>query len=249
MRQSEKMRWERILLDAFLPSSGLAVPEKIIHHDKPDFILNVDGLRLGLEITEIVTPLYREQEALRSRMLRLASDLWIQGGLPPLRASVYFNNQHPLRRSDMLPVAQLLVAAAQLGLPVEGEMRRIEAGIGNGRHLPNQVLSIGLACLPAKLRTHWVPSDSGFVPALTPEQLQKEIDRKERQRHDYSQDIEQCWLLLCVDGFCLSSMFDLDPACDDYPFTSGFDRVGCFDRGSSRTQWLRCVPVPEQSAE
>ncbi len=236
----EKKRWERIFLDGALESAGLGKPDEIEHGDRPDFILNFGERRVGVEITELVDRPHREQESLRSRVLGLASRLWRERGFPPLRASVLFNPQHRLTRDDVQCVAEQLVTVAEANLPAQGESRRIRPR-HERRSLLRHVDSIGLSRLAAQRRALWVPSDGGCVPTVTPERIQAVIDGKEEKIRGYSQGLDQCWLLLCIDGFCISSMFDLDPACLDHKFRSSFDRVGCFDRGSKATVWFHRV--------
>lgn len=239
-----------MFLDAFLASIGLAAVQSIVHDDKPDFVVALAYRRLGIEIREIVREPaigmepHREQESLRWQLVELVVEQWNERGLPPIHASVHFNPNHRLRTTQLCGMAETLLAVAEEWLPTGEGSRSIKGIDETPRRLPREVHTLRIGRFAVLERAHWVPADSGWIPSITPPQIQTLIDQKNRKRAGYRPCADEYWLLLCADGFSVAGSFELDAACHEHRFKSSFDRVGYFNRLRQTTEWLACDPVP-----
>ena len=66
---------------------------------------------------------------------------------------------------------------------------------------------------------------AGFVPTLTPPDLQKVLWDKEVKVSSYRRQCEEVWLLIVARGFEPSTFGDLGPEVGGYRCESGFERV------------------------
>ena len=243
MSRFTKKDRERMFLDAFLASEDVGPVQSIDHDDKPDFVIALFDRTLGVEIREVLREPaigldpHREQESLRWQLVELAQAIWNKKDLPPIHASVHFNPHHPLKADQLREVAETLVAVAARNIPRDERSTSIKGVQERPRQLPAGVHTLGIHRFAFLDEASWVPADSGWVPSISPQQIQTLIDQKNRKRMGY-RSADEYWLLLCADGFSVAGSFKLDPACRDHRFRSHFDRIGYFDLLRKSVVWL-----------
>src|SRR5438309_1243072 len=113
---------EAFALEIFLSAYGkpYSAPQRGIPGEDPDFLVEVDGERVGLELTELVSSELRKQEEFRVDVIVEARDAYGDSGGPPLEVNVQW---HDLAvRGDRKKIAEGIVGVidsmAPANLPV-----------------------------------------------------------------------------------------------------------------------------------
>lgn len=113
--------------------------------EPPDFLVVTPEGRVGIEFTAFYLPrapgkrASQELDALRDRVVRMAESLHAKAGGPALYVSVFFEEDHAPRKSDVTPLAHELTGALlRRGMPrcasepsTELGFRELPAGIAH----------------------------------------------------------------------------------------------------------------------
>ncbi len=231
-RTLQKAR-ERAYLQRFRENLADFPEGEIVPSEHPDFLIKTQPRWIGIELTEYVqephedrgSPM-RAQERTEDKVLLTASQQHQSNGLPPVAVHVLWHPHQALGRRRIQELAAALADLVQRHLPETGH----NVTIRRRRHpawrsLPQEVAYLSVDRRINFSKNSWTFVRGGWVPTLTPPQLQKLMQNKEAKVPSYRQQCREVWLLIVARGFEPSTFGDLGPEVEGYRFDSGFDRV------------------------
>jgi hypothetical protein len=234
VKEAAKKARERTYLERFR-QNFVAFPEgEVVPSERPDFLIEAQPRRIGIEVIEyhVQEPdedrgsETRAQEAKEDKVLRLASEQHRSRGLPPVVVSVVW---HPHRALDSRRRTELVTDLAKLvqeHLPESSHSITIRRRHHPAwRSLPEEVASLTVVLRESISKNSWTSVRAGFVPTLTPPDLQKVLWDKEVKVSSYRRQCEEVWLLIVARGFEPSTFGDLGLEVGVCRFESDFDRV------------------------
>jgi hypothetical protein len=223
---------ERIYLEKFaksLPDFPSGTPEKSMN---PDFLLHLSDHTLGIELTRLYraapsgTPSLKSQESLRERIAAAAKKQYDVRGLAPVRVTVTFNDQFPLKKTDVKRLSQQLVELA-IRLRPESGLREEEFQWKNRAYFPREL--IGIHVWAVGERSFWSAPTAAFGIRLSPSEVQQKIDHKNQKMHLYLKRCSRVWLVICTHAEGLSSILGISPEVIAASYASTFERVFIFE--------------------
>ena len=163
--------------------------------------------------------------------------------------SVYFSHWIHLRKSTIRPLsarlAELVHSANLDNLDVYGDIVLENDGQTDG--FPEGIDSIHIRRLPSVITGFWNAPDVGWIPDCSIEQIQDVIDKKTRRAIDYRQEGNSLWLVIVIDGFRISSSFNLPKKILNHYYRSEFDRSFLLNNVTPTSFRLRTYRATETS--
>ena len=219
--QEKKMR-ERHFLEAFLKHSNQTF-ENIVDHEGPDFILERDGIRLGVEVTLVyrdegpVGSLLKKNESQSEGFLqRLADAYYLSGGLP-LSLMTNFS-AWPTTKDIPRLVEKLKANYPEVGA-AEREVEVDDTGTYYLRALPDRFGDYKVwQCANVSV---------GWVGVLEKGSIESRIASKARKLSAYRRCVETNHLLIVINQMRGSGMVNLPDTLGKLD-GCGFDEVHVF---------------------
>jgi hypothetical protein len=184
----------------------------------------------------------RAQERTEDRVLLMASEQHQSKGLPPVAVYVIWNPHRAFSRRRIQELATVLADLVQEHLPELGHEVAIRRHPAR-RSLPEEVGSLTVDRRINFAKNSWTSVRSGFVPTLTPPELQKIMRNKEAKVPSYRQECQEVWLLVVAHGFEPSTFGELGPEEEDHEFETSFNRVFFLHHADEYVTELRVRPV------
>jgi hypothetical protein len=224
---------------------------EVVSSESPDFLIKAQPRWIGIELTEyhVQDPdeghgsRMRAQEKTEDRVLLTASEQHQSKGLPPVAVYVLWNPHRAFSRRRIQELATVLADLVQEYLPVLGHEVAIHRRHPERRSLPEEVGSLTVDRRINFSKNSWTSVRAGFVPTLTPPELQKIMQDKEAKVPSYRQECQEVWLLIVAHGFEPSTFGELGPQQEDHEFESSFDRVFFLHHADEYVAELRVHPV------
>lgn len=238
----EKKRHEKFLLDRFLEHQGIT-PTRIDPGESPDFLVDIDGRTVGVEVTQLFIkrcnsearllpeekalleakePTLQAIESITSSIVSKARRIYLDADNPPVHSQILFSSwiKPNIDNKKRDQVAKLIADQIQ-GMSLQN------SEVANWRSredekenpLSDWVIFISAQRVPELRFARWSPTNNsvGFVSTLTPERLQEEIDKKASRISAYKKRAEEIWLLIVADRTRSSQKFSVMP---DFPLDS-----------------------------
>jgi len=244
---SAKKQHERFLLDRFLELQGIS-PTSVEPRDPPDFLIDLEGRKIGIEVTELFIrsrskghprpegkPFLQDIESITNQIVSTARKIYFDAGNPLLKAEIWFSDQITLDKKKGDQVAKLIanqIQSMSLQDSQAAVWRSSEAEYEE-RSLSEWIDIICTQRVPEyrdaqwKDRfAQWTVARPGLVAPLTPKHLQEAIDKKAKKIDSYKKCAEEIWLLIVANRTLPSQMlyvapdFSLDSVSS--PFTKTF---------------------------
>jgi hypothetical protein len=117
----------------------------------------------------------------------------------------------------------------------------------NSEHFPKEIAMIHIYCHPNGKENRWVCSSIGYIPEITPEQLQEKIDKKEQKLNSYTSKCSEIWLLIVADDLRIPSTVDLTASASGHHYITRFNRIFFFWNGSRRYVELKLANANQTS--
>ena len=201
----------------------------------PDFLVRSHSPILGVEVTR----LFRDpvagsppRQLLESRSRKFVAEAErAYRGLDarPLTVSVHLNHHWHPRKVERRAAAQFLAELVHsLDLSIGGAAR---IAFPDERFRPHRGAfhAILVHWFAVSTDGFWAAPDADFIGAVTPEMLQRVLDKKNKRVADYRVHAPLLWLLIVVDGAVLSSAMEVGLEVADHRYNVGFDRAFLFD--------------------
>ena len=207
----------------------------LLDFEGPDFLVRSNVPILGVEVTRMFkdpAPGSPPKQLLESRSRTFVAEAeraFRALDSRPLTVSVHLNhNWHPKkveRRAAAQFLAELLHA---LDLHVGGAAR---IAFPDERLRPHRRAFHAILVHWFEVSTDgfWAVPDADFIGAVTPEMVQRVLDRKNKLVDGYRLHAPLLWLLVVVDGAVLSSAMEVGPEVAAHRYNLGFDRAFLFD--------------------
>ena len=252
MKRDVKKAREETYLRRFRENFAGFPEGTILPSERPDFLVETDRGRLGVELTEyhISEPdegrgsPTRAREGTEDQVLRMAAEQYRSKGLPPVVVNVLWHTNQALDRHRMPELATGLADLVQEHLPEPNQSVTInERRHPAGRYLPEEVASLHFIRRDSISKGSWTPVRAAFVPTISPSELQRTVRSKEAKVLSYRQQCREVWLLIVARGFEPSTYVDLGSEIEVHEFESSFDRLFFLHHADEYVAELRVRPA------
>lgn len=219
---------EKYYLEALLRCGNMHALAAVEPCESPDFILNIGGRRVGIEITEYFHPPdggdrpHQEVQSLKEQVMQLAEQLHAQAGGPALYVTAHFGIHGRIAKSTIRPIAESLAAAvlSQEAPPSVGaEPVRVPHHM-----LPREIVQAMLFCSVDGEDKLWSPDNGGWVAEITPAHVQQLIERKSRMVANARPKCDELWLLVAQNDWD-GAPCELNEEAAAASYSFPFDRV------------------------
>jgi hypothetical protein len=240
---SNKRHRELFLFERFVEAIGLEF--KIIDSsgEAPDLIVEHQGIRLGIEITEIFVSHItgddgpQAAEGVRQRILRKARSIYESDGPPYVHVSVVFSAGADLRSVQRDETAKALAVLVRKQQPLRSDSHVVWRQ-DHVSGVPSVVSSVHMLTVPAPAMAHWAAPSAGWVTTFTSFTLQQAIDDKARLLPGYRRRAEHHWLIVVGDGWQPSRFARMGEQVDLTCLRSPFDRSFFFSEVQGKVHEL-----------
>ena len=200
-----------------------------IRSESPDFILENNSHKIGIEITVFHPPPPQGQPSnqeivsLRRRVIDMAERFHADGGGPALYLHAIFSKNLRFNKSRVCSIAQEL-AQVVLQSPVPHSF--IEGPyLIESTQLPREIAKVWLHASISGTDKLWQSSIVGWVVSIIPEQISLVIQNKTRLIDLYRKSCDKVWLVIVHDLFSGASQCELTDACAATSYDNIFDKV------------------------
>jgi hypothetical protein len=197
---------------------------------KPDFVVDHDGGRLGVEMTCIHIPgkvngmPLQQHEAEEDEIVENACAKATQCGLPPLKVGVIFTGNPPKKKNRKTDWADTLFEIVRNNCPEPGGI--VYLGGMDGGSLPEGFWWVGINRILKWKKHSWNCEDeAGDVETDFSTQLQERINAKAAKLRQYRKHCDKCWLVIAAPGRRPSSFFEFSNEMATRSYRSPFERV------------------------
>lgn len=231
----KKRRRERFLLDQFLQQQGLK-PENInqLKPPNPDFLIDLNGRMVGIELTEIFVqpdkskkdlrsvkqPLLQEIESITDLIVSQARKIYSEANNVLVLSTIVFSQvaRDKQRRKQIAELIADKIRDMAAGNSLEVNWKPV-VGDNGAPLLSEAVAFIHIRRVPEKRFARWSVARAGHVANLTLKHLQDQINLKARKLKSYRKNtnIKEIWLLMVADRTRPSQMLHRRP---DLPLES-----------------------------
>ena len=224
-----KKQQERFFLEQFIIAASLQA-EIVEMRESPDFIIQVKGRRVGVEITELFishdskADSMQAQESISKRIVEKAQKLYEKIGAPPAHVTVCFGPGRDLRLLNRDQTAQALVSfVSRLNL-AERQLFEWRPEELDGA-LPDEISFIHALGLPNYEIAHWGVAGAGWVASLSLSLIQPRIDEKVQNLLLYRKAVAENWLLIVANSTKPSQFIEVKNDFDPSMVSSLFERT------------------------
>jgi hypothetical protein len=223
--QKERERVYLRLLQRLRPEVPAGVPEE---PEPPDFAFRVGDSILGIEVTEYHNPQrdgrrpLQEQDALRRRAIEIAYDTFRASDTRALDVSVLFRPVSEFSKGDVTRIASALARVVAATPTASWEQVRLDASQAK---LPDPVSTVFITEVPQEASGRWKHVFASSVHSVTPEDIHREIRRKEVGTGGYSPNIAELWLLIVQDYESRAHAAELTAEATEHVYETVFARV------------------------
>ena len=229
---SAKKQHERFLLDRFLELQGIS-PASIEPLDPPDFLIDLEGRKVGIEVTELFIrsnkseahpqpeeePLLQAAESITNLIASKARKNYFDAGNPPVLSTIWFSDRITLDKKKGDQIAELIAHQIQT-MSLQNSQAvawRSSEDENEERSLFESVAIIQTYRVPELRFARWTVARAGLVACLTSKHLQEVIDKKAEKIGAYKKYAEEIWLLIVADRTRPSQKLSVAP---DLPLDS-----------------------------
>src|ERR1035438_2986965 len=210
---SAKKQHERFLLDRFLELQGIS-PASIEPLDPPDFLIDLEGRKVGIEVTELFIrsnkseahpqpeeePLLQAAESITDLIVSKAREIYFDARNPSVQSTIWFSGRITLDKKKGDQIAELIAHQIQ-SMSLQNSQAvawRSSEDENEERSLSESVAMIHTYKVPKEF-ARWTVARPGLVATLTPKHLQEVIDKKAKKINGYKKKAEEIWLLIFAD--------------------------------------------------
>jgi hypothetical protein len=231
-RAAIRKQRERHLLSLFLDVASLPV-KAVEDSESPDFILELDGRRVGIELTELYRPAVgssvpsRAQENLTDRIVWAARRIYEAEAKSFVHVNVAFFEGINIRTLDRDATARSLCKLVLQMSLIPG----VHTQWRNDYEDPDldAIAFVTVISVPQASMAHWFVARAGWRASLSEELLAEAIAAKNHKLPIYRSKLDEVWLLLAVEGNQPSQFFDPNSLPDIGRLGSAFDRTYFFN--------------------
>ncbi len=227
---------ERWFLDRFLGKLGLSLDVPVKNRERPDFTIQIDGKRIGLEVTEFFFPdeeggVRKYFQILREKAIAKAWRIYSERGGRALCVTAAFQDfPKPLGPSDKREVNGLAHKFEKVVRSQESSLEGSNPRWVNGwPEIPELDYFSIRACPEGVVDGYWGREGPTHQEVLEAHHIQSELDGKAGKYPSYVSDHDEVWLLIFTEGALMGVPHEIgtEAKCAVYDFP--FDRAYWFD--------------------
>jgi hypothetical protein len=238
-KELRKKQRERFFLNQFLERKGIT-PTGITPSETPDFLMELEGRTVGIEITEIFVqgsewkpsphftgdlPL-QARETYENRIVSRAERIYSETVKPLISVFIVFSNgiNYATNRDG---VAELIAHQVTDMSARNSHTADWKPGTHENEDdlLCDSVSFIQIQKVPEKRFARWTVSRAGLVATLTQGHLQNAINLKKEKLNEYKVGADEIWLVMFIDRRRPSQMLQTPPDFSLESISSPFDRT------------------------
>ncbi|CAL2104157.1 conserved protein of unknown function [Tenacibaculum sp. 190130A14a] len=220
----KKKEIERHQLIKFISNSELKLRvSNIIDFETPDFILDIDGLKVSLEHTRLINPKLKQLESYREKIINNALKLFREKYDDELYVLMTFNNIK--LKSGLKAEMEYSIEVFKLVETIYLNNKNFEFDISS-KFLDSKVSNLidSFSISNTRKFENWQHFGAYLVERVNIEWLQTIISKKEKNIKKYPEEYDENWLLLVSDFGTKASTHDFEHS-DFDKLESNFDRV------------------------
>jgi len=225
-------------------------PGDVLSHEAPDFVLQQDGFRHGVELTRYVNeprpgePIGEEQTGLRKKLLALAKNEFAAHSTTRLRVGVVFHGAARLRTAHLPVLAKKIADYLIVKTAGTSEWTHVTWNADDDEEFPLEFSSLFATVVPSIGNTHWYPAQAGWVSNADSAAISRIIAAKEKNIGRYREQCDDLSLVIVFEGMPHSARAVHAPEAPvSFAIPTRFDRVLCLD-----VLEKRLVDVPVRTA-
>lgn len=232
-----KKEIERLQLQRFRELFNGFPEGEIEETEEPDFIVYSEVGNIGIEVTDLYWEVpegekpRQAEESIKYRIAGRARDLHEELELPPVHVSIHFSNNHTFQKNIVEQLATRISKLVEQNLP---EMNsKYEEGYEwvNRDYFPEEINRIAVYRFPEIKRAFFSAPDAGFIPDLSPRDIVRVLDNKNKKYAFYRKRCNELWLVVNINGSQLSSTFDIPEEAITERYRTPFERVFLLNSG------------------
>lgn len=234
-----KRNRERFLMDHFIRVAEL--PVRVVGSpDPPDFVVQFEGRKVGVELTDIYqdslvgVPSLQARESISESIVAMARNVYEgDADARPVNVQLVFSPGHELRsvrRDEAAQQVAAFVAKHPVGV-FQAATFRIEQFDGE---LPESIAYVRVFGVPTREMSHWSVASAGWAASLTASMLEERIRAKAKLLPRYREVVKENWLVLVCEGKGPSQFFDSASIETLEGVSSPFDRTYFYEHFMQR---------------
>ena len=198
-------------------------------HESPDFLLDRNGHRLGVELTAFHFPPasgdrpHQEQQSLKDRIVEAAQRLHHAAGGPALYVSVYFDGHQTLTKKDTKPLAQA-IADAVLNYPVPNSVKDPSIEIP-WDHRPERIAGIRIHGSLNSVDKLWQSDNGGWVAEISSDHVAQVVRTKAGRVSLARRNCDELWLVIVEDLASNAAPAEISKEALETTYEAPFDRL------------------------
>ena len=203
--------------------------------ESPDFILNSESKRIGIEITQLFKSpdssgkSLQVQENEKRLLVQESLILYHQMNQPAIEVRFIFGAYTSFNKKNRTEFAQKISSLVAFNVPVDNEWVRLINKFENPSVFPYEIDSISIARY-GHTKNFWSASGAGWVQEDFAEELQLLIDKKNQKVTKYRHNCDFYWLVIVIEGGSEATFFDPSPKTLNHIYKSKYDKIFLFDQ-------------------
>jgi len=212
--------------------------------EPPDFVLAVDGHRLGIEFTVFhLTPPqgarpHQEQQSLKDQIAKSAERFHKEAGGPAIYVQIFFAEGLSLQKAEVHPMAEAIAASVfRVDAPMTKHSPAVEVPQNT---LPGGICEIAVyGSIRGGNDRHWFADAGGWVEDVMPGHIQNVIEKKSRSVTEARKRCDELWLVIVNDAFSKAAPAEISRQAIKARYTHSFDRLLWFIPNPCKVHELR----------
>ena len=213
----QKKRTELNWLETFRTRAKLGFEIVDCDGEKPDFLIELDGRHIGIEITALHIDQksigrgqgskLRKEDAIKSELVACAKKLYFEKGYRSINATFQFKTSSgnlPQRSEFASDIVNVL---GQLHLEEMEKKRGLDRN--SEPPTPRSIRAISARGLPEGIEPCWQLTNPGPPQELQPSDIERPLAEKNKRVDAYRRRVPENWLLIVANGIRPHGRFQL----------------------------------------
>ncbi len=218
----------------------------VISNESPDFILNTDTGKIGIEITKVYKsvdslgkhPQVQENEC--NLLVAEALSVYEKMGLPIVEVVFHFNHHTLFSKKNRSQFANKIALIVATNIPADKSWKMVVNDLKNPNYYPYEIDSISIARY-GHTTNHWSKSGGGLVQEDFIPELQNAISKKNQKVLKFDKDCNCHWLIVVIEGMDDSTLFEPSEATLNNTYESKFDKIYLLNRFGAKGYELKII--------
>jgi len=232
---------EKFYLSRFKDVCPLFPDGIITDSESPDFLVHGSDGIVGIELTRVYRPdpiektLYLpEIEKYRDEIVDKIKNYYLDNGGSPLRVSIHFSgnftDKNCIKDKDLEAIADLIKKYK----PQIDDLVYFPDCLKSVEYFPSWLDRVSIRTRDWNGENFWTASKTGWIPKLSPTEIQNEIGKKQEKYFCYLEKCSCAWLVLMTNvGESLGTRVNFSTDVWNHRYETLFDQVWIFQNPDS----------------